>query len=98
MKADSFDIRVEPVLPADLQKKVGRARKVRSEAEVLQREAVTVSAEVAADLVHGAHLTVRDAGRVLGVSHQRTRHSKRLLDREGNTRELFEAYEGFLDA
>ncbi len=71
MKADSFDIRVEPVLPADLQKKVGRARKVRSEAEVLQREAVTVSAEVAADLVHGAHLTVRDAGRVLGVSHQR---------------------------
>lgn len=35
-----------------------------------------MSAEVAADLVHGAHLTVRDAGRVLGVSHQRTRHSK----------------------
>ncbi len=30
-----------------------------------------MSAAVAADLVQGAHLTVRDAGRVLGLSHQR---------------------------
>src|SRR5216684_780238 len=44
-----FDVRIEPVLPRDLQGKVGRARKVRGEAEVLQR----------------------DAGRVLGLSHQR---------------------------
>ena len=71
VRPDSFEIRIEPVLPRDLQKKVGRARKVRGDAEVLQREAATVSAEVAADLVHRAHLTVRDAGRVLGVSHQR---------------------------
>jgi len=69
--ADSFDIKVEPILPRDLQKKVGRARKVRGEAEALQVEAVTVSAAVAADLVQRAHLTVRDAGRVLGISHQR---------------------------
>jgi predicted RNase H-like HicB family nuclease len=68
---DSFEINIEPVLPRDLQKKVGRVRKVRDEAEVLQRQAATVSAEVAADLVQRAHLTVRDAGRVLGVSHQR---------------------------
>ena len=68
---DSFEIRVEPILPSELQKKVGRARKVRGEAEVMQAEAATVSAAVAADLVHGAHLTVRDAGRVLGLSHQR---------------------------
>ena len=71
VRPDSFEIRVEPVLSRDLQKKVGRARKVRSDAEVLQREAATVSAEVAADLVQGAHLTVRDAGRVMEVSHQR---------------------------
>ncbi len=69
--SDSFDIRIEPVLPRDLQGKVGRARKVRGEAEVLQREAALASAEVAADLVQTAHLTVRDAGRVLGLSHQR---------------------------
>ncbi len=69
--SDSFDVRIEPVLPRDLQGKVGRARKVRGEAEVLQREAAIASAEVAADLVQTAHLTVRDAGRVLGLSHQR---------------------------
>ena len=69
--SDSFDVRIEPVLPRDLQGKVGRARKVRGEAEVLQREAAIASAEVAADLVRTAHLTVRDAGRVLGLSHQR---------------------------
>ena len=71
VSSDSFDVRIEPVLPRDLQGKVGRARKVRGEAEVLQREAAIASAEVAADLVQTAHLTVRDAGRVLGLSHQR---------------------------
>ena len=45
---DSFDVKIEPVLPGDLQKKVGRVRKVRAEAEVLQRQAATASAEVAA--------------------------------------------------
>ncbi len=69
--SDSFDVRIEPVLPRDLQGKVGRARKVRGEAEILQHEAAIASAEVAADLVQTAHLTVRDAGRVLGLSHQR---------------------------
>jgi len=69
--SDSFDVRIEPVLPRELQGKVGRGRKVRGEAEVLPREAAIASAEVAADLVQTAHLTVRDAGRVLGLSHQR---------------------------
>ena len=69
--SDSFDVRIEPVLPRDLQGKVGRARRVRGEAELLQREAAIASAEVAADLVRTAHLTVRDAGHVLGLSHQR---------------------------
>jgi predicted RNase H-like HicB family nuclease len=68
---ESFDVKIEPVLPRDLQKKVGRARQARDEAETLQREAAIASAEVAADLVQNAHLTVRDAGRVLGLSHQR---------------------------
>jgi hypothetical protein len=69
--SDSFDVRIEAVRRRDLQGRVGRARKVRGEAEVLQREAAVASAEVAADLVQTAHSTVRDAGRVLGLSHRR---------------------------
>ena len=71
MRRDSFEIKIEPVLPRELQKKVGRARKVRGEAEVLERQAAAVSMAVAADLVQRAHLMMRDAGRVLGLSHQR---------------------------
>ena len=71
VRRDSFEIKIEPVLPRDLQKKVGRARRVRNEAEVLERQAAAVSMDVAADLVQRAHLTMRDAGRVLGLSHQR---------------------------
>jgi hypothetical protein len=44
---------------------------VRREAEALQHESLTVSSEVASELVQKAHFTVRDAGRVLGLSHQR---------------------------
>ncbi len=69
--SDSFDVKLEPVLSRDLQKKVGRARKARDDAEALQHEAAIASADVASDLVRNAHLTVRDAGRVLGLSHQR---------------------------
>lgn len=69
--ADSFDLRIEPILGADLQKKVGRARRVRGEADLLQREATRASVEAAIELVRSEHLTVRDAGHVLGVSHQR---------------------------
>jgi hypothetical protein len=79
VRPDSFDVRIVPVLPRELQKKVGRVRKVRDEAEVLQRQATMVSAEVAADLVERAHLTVRDAGTVLGVSHQRVDNCSRLV-------------------
>jgi hypothetical protein len=97
VRPDSFDVRIVPVLPRELQKKVGRVRKVRDEAEVLQRQATMVSAEVAADLVERAHLTVRDAGRVLGVSHQRVAQLLKAggnSPRRGNRRHVSESRDG----
>lgn len=82
VRLGSFDVRIEPVLPRELQKKVEQVREVRDKAEVLQRQATMVSAEVAADLVERAHLTMRDAGRVLGLSHQRV---AQLLKADGNS-------------
>ena len=68
---DSIEVTVEPVLPAALQADVDKALAVRGEAEELQREAATATARAARELVRGAKLTVREAGQVLGVSHQR---------------------------
>src|SRR5260370_17189901 len=69
--SDSFDVRIEPVLPRDLQGKVGtssrgwgRGRGPTARGGNRQRPGCT-------DLVQTAHLTVRDARRVLGLSHQR---------------------------
>src|SRR6266567_4781944 len=53
--SDSFDVRIEPVLPRDLQGKVGRARKVRGEAEVLQREAAIAALDHAATRLDDLH-------------------------------------------
>ena len=68
---DSFEVTVVPVLPTAIQAQVDRARAVRGEAEGLQREAATATARAARELVSGAKLTVREAGQVLGLSHQR---------------------------
>lgn len=71
VEANSFDLRLDPILPGDLSKKVGRAKQARAEADTMQRQAIAQSASVARELVRDAHFTVRDAGRVMGVSHQR---------------------------
>jgi predicted RNase H-like HicB family nuclease len=68
---NSISVEIEPELPPELQADVERARRLRSEAEARQQEAVAVTAEAAAELVQRAHLSLRDAGRILGVSHQR---------------------------
>jgi hypothetical protein len=83
VRPDSFEIKIEPVLPRELQKKVGRARKVRGEAEALERQAAAVSMEVAADLVQRAHLTMRDAGRYLGFPISVSRNCSRLAALNG---------------
>ncbi len=68
---DSFEVTVVPVLPTAVQAQVDRARAVRGQAEGLQREAATATARAARELVSGVRLTVREAGQVLGLSHQR---------------------------
>jgi predicted RNase H-like HicB family nuclease len=68
---NSFDVTVIPVLPAAVQADVDKARAVRGEAEERQREATTATARAARELVKGTKLTVREAGQILGVSHQR---------------------------
>lgn len=68
---DSVEVTVVPVLPTAVQAEVDRARAVRGQAEGLQREATAATARAARELVSGARLTVREAGQVLGLSHQR---------------------------
>jgi predicted RNase H-like HicB family nuclease len=68
---DSFDLVLKPVLPRPLQAEVARVRRLREKAESIQREATAASADVVLDLASKGHLTVRDIGRILGISHQR---------------------------
>ena len=68
---DVIGVRLDPELPADLKREVERVRALRDEAERTQREAAEAVARVANELVRQERLTVRDAGRILDLSHQR---------------------------
>jgi hypothetical protein len=69
--ADSFDVEVVPALPAPFGDEVRQARRLRDEADRRQADASEAMRRAASDLVLGAGLTVRDAGRLLGLSYQR---------------------------
>ncbi|HZW30178.1 MAG TPA: hypothetical protein VFF52_05680 [Isosphaeraceae bacterium] len=73
---DAFDVVVEVGLPEHLEAEVARVRELRREAEIRQKHASEAIRQAASDLV-GAGLTVRDAGRVLGVSYQRAAQMRR---------------------
>jgi len=64
-------VNLEVVLPDPLRADVAHAKTTREKADELQVEAATATAEAARALVKGARLTVREAGQILGVSHQR---------------------------
>lgn len=66
----SFEVLVAPEVPAAVRTIVNEATKARSEAAQAQDSAAQLTRD-AAQLLVGAGLTVRDAGVLLGVSHQR---------------------------
>jgi hypothetical protein len=78
--ADSFDLRVVPVLDPQLSVQVEHAAELRSQADAVQREATAALRQAADLLVHDLDLPLRDAGAILGLSHQRIaqllRHTK----------------------
>lgn len=69
--ADSFDVEVHPHLSAEAEDAVRCLSKARDELEEARRNFVHAGREAARALVQGMGLTVRDAGRILHVSHQR---------------------------
>ena len=68
---DSFDLLMKVELPAEWQERLERVKKMRQEADAMQKEAQQQVAVLVDDLSRRAHLTVRDTGQLLGVSHQR---------------------------
>jgi hypothetical protein len=69
--ADSFDIRVVPVFDPQLGIQLEHATELRSQADAVQREATAALRQAAGVLVHELQLPLRDAGAILGLSHQR---------------------------
>lgn len=67
---DSFEIVVAPEVPAAARALVGKATEARSQAARAQDAAAQLTRDAAQHLVERG-LTVRDAGVLLGVSHQR---------------------------
>lgn len=68
--SDAFDVTVRPVLPEALGGLVARATDAGARARVQQLEASIATRDAAVALDH-AGMTVRDIGRLLGVSYQR---------------------------
>lgn len=68
---DQIDVTVIPDIDEGIRHALDEIERSRAEAERLQREASATVAKVAHALVESEGLTLRDAGTILGVSHQR---------------------------
>jgi predicted RNase H-like HicB family nuclease len=68
---DSFSIQLAPVLDERAQKVLEQVDQAKGAAEDAQRQALAAMSRAARTLVRDEGLTVRDAGRLLGVSFQR---------------------------
>jgi predicted RNase H-like HicB family nuclease len=71
MDADTAELVDDVRLPKDLRAEVQAARDARERAAAEQASALAQTRQAARDLVDRLGLTVRDAGEVLGLSHQR---------------------------
>jgi hypothetical protein len=65
-----FEVDVQPVVPSDLRRLVAEARTARSRSEQASEAAATATRTAAAELVRRG-FTLREAGVLLGLSHQR---------------------------
>ena len=69
--ADVAELVEDVRLPAAAREAIRRSRRARSAAEARRLDAQLATAEAAQALVEELHLGVRDAGELLGLSHQR---------------------------
>jgi predicted RNase H-like HicB family nuclease len=81
--ANSFDVLLVPDLPADIEAEVDAAKELRETAERYQREATAAARALAIKLVDRYRLTLRDVGRIIGLSYQRI---SQLLDKSEQMR------------
>ena len=68
---DGFDVAISVSLPSDLQRDVAGVIDLRGVIDRTEREYAERTRRLATRLVQGEGLTVREAGRVLGLSYQR---------------------------
>jgi hypothetical protein len=68
---DSFDVAIEVRLPADLERDVAGVVDLRNAIDRTEREYAERTRRLATRLVKGEGMTVREVGRVLGLSYQR---------------------------
>ena len=66
-----FDVSIVVRLPADLQRDVAGINDLRGVIDRTEREYAERTRRLATRLVEGEGMTVREAGRVLGLSYQR---------------------------
>lgn len=67
---DSFDLRLDPVVPAEIAPDLAEARRLRAEAKQAAEQA-SERVRHAAHILADQGLTVRDIGSILGLSYQR---------------------------
>ena len=71
VRADGFGVMVTVKLPADLERDVAGVIDLRGAIDRTEREYAEQSCRLATRLVQGEGMTVREAGRLLGLSYQR---------------------------